>query len=317
MTDLHLKPTLVRFTFLILILFTGNVIGQSLSSSADLRINTLVYGTLISPETPSSKIAIIIPGSGPTDRNGNQQMMRNNSLKLLAEGLAQEGVASFRYDKRILTLLKQNALNEETLRFDMFIEDAVAVVNHFKEEGRYKEIYIIGHSQGSLVGMVAAQETKIDGFISLAGPGQAIDKTIVNQIGLQMPDLKDAAQQALETLKRDGRVNDFSPALISILRPSVQPFMASWMQYDPREEIGKLAVPTLIVNGTKDVQVSEEEAQQLKLGKNDATLVFIEKMNHVLRIIEGDNLENTKSYNQHQLPISEELIKIIAQFIKR
>lgn len=317
MINNHRRPILYFFTTLIIFFFIEHSVAQLSVGSTDLKISKLVYGTLITPEIPTLKIAIIIPGSGPTDRNGNQQMMRNNSLKLLAEGLAQEGIASFRYDKRILTLLKQNALEEETLRFDMFIEDAVTVVDYFKQEGRFKEIYIIGHSQGSLVGMVVAQQSEVSGFISLSGPGQSIDKTIVNQISLQMPDLKDAAQQSLEVLKRDGEVKDFSPALISILRPSVQPFMASWMQYDPREEIGKLTIPTLIVNGTKDVQVSEEEAQQLKLGKSDATLVSIEKMNHVLRIIEGDDLENTKSYNQHQVPISKELITTLAGFIKQ
>ena len=302
-------------SLLLLVSFNGILISQSYGGSNDLRINNLVYGTLLTPDTPTTTIAIIIPGSGPADRNGNQQMMRNNSLKLLAEGLAEEGIASFRYDKRILTLLKQRALREESLRFDMFIEDAVAVIDYIKNEGRFKNIYIVGHSQGSLVGMIAAQQPGIAGFVSLSGSGRAIDQTIINQIGLQMPDLKEAAQEALNTLKTEGTVTTYSPALSSILRPAVQPFMASWMQYDPKTEIGKLTIPALIINGSKDIQVSLDEAEQLKLGKEDATLVSIDHMNHVLRIIEGDDLENTKSYNQTNLPISAALITALVGFM--
>lgn len=307
---------LILLTSIFMLLLSSDLIGQEYGGSSDLRINQLVYGTLLTPETPKSTIAIVIPGSGPTDRNGNQQMMRNNSLKLLAESLAQEGIASFRYDKRVLTLLKKNALQEEKLDFNMFIDDAVAVIEYFKMQGRFKNIYVIGHDQGALIGMVASQQSEVQGFISLSGSGQSIDQTIINQISLQMPDLKEKAVNAFTTLKSEGKVKNYSPALASIFRPAVQPFMASWMQYDPKMEIGKLTIPTLIINGTKDIQVSNEEARLLKEGNNNATLVNVEGMNHVLRVIEGDDLENTKSYNLTGLPISTELITTITGFIK-
>ena len=146
--------------------------------------------------------------------------------------------------------------------------------------------------------MIASQQSKVSGFISLAGPGQTIDQTILSQIELQMPDLKDKAKDAFIQLKENGKVKKYSPALSSIFRPETQPFMASWMQYDPKVEIQKLQIPVLIVNGTNDIQVDTNEATSLKEAKSDATLVLIENMNHVLRIIEGtDSLENTKSYN--------------------
>ena len=302
---------------LFIVILQQGLIAQDYGGSNDVRISDMVYGTLLTPEVPTSKIAIIIPGSGPTDRNGNQQMMRNNSLKLLAENLAQEGIASIRYDKRVLTLLKKNALQEERLDFNMFIEDAVATIEYIRQQGRFKDIYVIGHEQGSLIGMVAAQRADVQGFISLAGSGQSIDQTIIHQIGLQMPDLKDKAINAFETLKKKGRVTDYSPALTSIFRPSVQPFMASWMQYDPKVEIGKLSIPTLIINGTNDIQTSKQEAILLQEGNSDATLKYVEGMNHVLRIIEGDDLENTKSYNLTRLPLSLELGTTVSEFIKK
>ncbi len=312
-TSLKLK---LLIPILCLLVQTG-VFSQSYSGSSDLRITDMVYGTLLTPETPTSKLAIIIPDSGPTDRDGNQQMMRNNSLKLLAEGLAQEGVASFRYDKRVLTLLKKNALQEDKLDFTMFIDDAVAVIDYFNKQGRFKEVFIIGHGQGSLIGMVAAQQTATSGFISLTGAGQSIDQSIINQIALQMPDLKDKAATAFKTLKEKGKVKDYSPALGSIFRPAVQPFMASWMRYNPSEEIAKLKIPVLIIDGTNDLQTSPEEAIKLQAALPAASLSHIEGMNHVLRITGKDNLENSKTYNNTALPIASALIDTLSAFINR
>lgn len=292
--------------------------AQEYGKNTEIRINLNINGTLLTSKTPSKDLVIIIPGSGPTDRDGNQQMTRNNSLKLLADGLAKNGIASYRYDKRVLTLIRRNALKEDKLSFDMFIEDAIATVNFFKKQDRFSNIYIVGHSQGSLVGMVAAQQIDVAGFVSLAGSGQAIDKTIINQVALQMPDLKEKTETAFKTLKEKGKVSNYSPALASIFRPSVQPFMASWMQYNPQEEIARLdGENVLIITGTKDIQISEEEASLLQKGNPKATLVTIPKMNHVLRIIEGGDLENTKSYNLSGLPIAEDVISHISEFIKR
>ena len=313
-------PTFIHTLLLrsaLCILIPSSLIAQSYGGSSDLRITDMVYGTLLTPETATIKLAIIIPDSGPTDRDGNQQMMRNNALKLLAEGLAQEGIASFRYDKSVLTLLRKNALQEEKLDFTMFINDAVSVVNYFTKQGRFKEIFIIGHGQGSLIGMVAAQRVPYTGFISLTGAGQSIDKTIINQIALQMPDLEDKAVTAFKTLREKGKVKDYSPALASIFRPTVQPFMASWMQYDPSVELAKLTKPMLIIDGTNDLQVSQQETQMLQAAAPEASIAHIEGMNHVLRLTSNDDLENSKTYNNTSLPIATALVEVISDFIYR
>lgn len=288
---------------------------SSKSSSREIRINAQLLGTLLQPARSTDRLVIIIPGSGPTDRNGNKQLTRNDALKKLAEGLAQQGIASFRYDKKVLTLLEQGILDEDSLRFEEFIENAVSSIRFFRTKNDYRHIYIIGHSQGSLVGMVAAQQTPVEGFISLAGAGQAIDKTILSQIALQMPGLEESAQQAFNILKEKGQVKEYNPALESILRPSVQGFMASWMRYNPQEEIKKINTPILIIGGTRDVQSSEKEFVQLQTAQPDATHILIPDMNHVLRKIEGNDLENTKSYNEPNRPIMTAVVDHIARFI--
>lgn len=285
--------------------------------SENLSITPLIDGTLLVPDTTKTQpLAIIIAGSGPTDRDGNQQMMKNNSLRLLAEGLYKKDIATFRYDKRIIKLMKNRSLDEKNIHFGDFIDDAVTVLNFFKKDKRFSKIYIIGHSQGSLIGMVAAQEGA-DGFISIAGAGQEIDDVILDQLTQQAPGLVDNARTAFDDLRANGMSYNYSPALGSIFRKEIQPFIFSWMQYDPQEEIVKLQTPIFIINGDKDIQVQISEAELLKAAKPDAEYKIIPGMNHIFKKVEGDDLENSKTYNIYNLPVMPELIDTIADFIGR
>ncbi|HIB38327.1 alpha/beta hydrolase [Mesonia sp.] len=280
----------------------------------DLRINQYVEGTLLAPRQETVPLAIIINGSGPIDRNGNQMMVKNDATKKLAEALAKKRIATFRYDKRTLKAQQLN-IDEKDMRFDDFINDAKAVIDRFSELPYYSKVYIIGHSQGSLVGMVAAQE-KADGFISIAGAGQTIDNLIVEQIGRQMPGLEESAKTAFNELRANGKVKDYNQGLASLFKKSIQPFMFSWMKYDPQQEIKKLEMPVLIINGDNDLQVNTNEAEKLKAAKPDAELVIIENMNHIYRIIDkNDDIANQKSYNEPQRPISNEMVEQISNFI--
>lgn len=283
----------------------------------EIKITSLIDGTLLVPESDDSiPLAIIIAGSGPTDRDGNQPMMKNNSLRFLAENLSENNIATFRYDKRIVKQIHNRTVNERNIRFDDFIDDAVAIVDHFSNDNRFSKIYIIGHSQGSLIGMVAAQNN-VDGFISIAGAGQEIDDVIVDQLAQQAPYLKDSARDAFDDLRTNGIVKDFNPGLASIFREEIQPFILSWMQFDPAQEIKKLDMSILIINGDKDIQVQISEAEILHETRPDAELMIIPGMNHVLKKVEDMGLENQKSYNVHDLPVVPELIHAIVDFIQK
>jgi len=286
----------------------------------DLIISDYVEGTLLTPNTKTNTIAIIIPGEGPKDRDGNQNFEKNNSLKFLAHDLTDKGVATFRYDKRALTMLKKGA-NEKQIkkvRFDDFVNDAKKAVNYFKNRNRYDQIYIVGYSQGSLVGMLAATEN-VDGFISIAGSGKSFDQVILEQIDMMGAD--DLVQSAKKTfgIMKTGKIDKgFNPGLANIFNLDVQPFMMNWISYSPTEELAKLNIPTLIINGTNDIQVSTDEAKLLKKAKKDAKLVIIENMNHVLKTVTSkDPQENTKTYNMPLLKNSPELTEKIIAFIKK
>jgi pimeloyl-ACP methyl ester carboxylesterase len=307
-----MKYLLVTLSALI---FNFSFCQDNLFTEEEISISSLIDGTLLTPNTNEKQIlAIIIAGSGPTDRNGNQNFMKNNSLKKLAEGLANEGIATFRYDKRIVKQIRQGNIDKNVM-FDDFVGDAVDVINYFKNKEAYSKIYVIGHSQGSLVGMIAAKG-KADGFISLAGAGQNIGDVIVDQVTNMAPKLGEEAQKVVDKLKNGETTSEFPPMLASVFNIDIQPFMINWMQYNPTEVIRKLNIPILIVNGTKDLQVSKEEAKLLKDANENAELKIIENMNHVLFEIEGDDLENSKSYNEASRTISLELIESITKFIK-
>ncbi|WP_271425018.1 alpha/beta hydrolase [Aequorivita sinensis] len=304
--------------FIAFLLFSSVISAQTKKFNAeDLRITPLIDGTLLTPASEEKiPLAIIIAGSGPTDRNGNQQMMVNNSLKFLAEALYDQDIATFRYDKRIVKQMKMRNIDEKNIRFSDFIKDADAILNYFRNKNEFSKIYIIGHSQGSLVGMVTAQNGA-DGFISVAGAGQPIDDVIVSQLTKQAPGLADSARNAFDDLRVNGVANNYNPGLASIFRKEIQPFIGSWMVFDPKEEIAKLDIPVLIINGTKDIQVLVSEAELLKEAKPDAEYKIIEKMNHILKEVEGNDLENSKTYNIHNLPIMPELVETISGFINK
>jgi pimeloyl-ACP methyl ester carboxylesterase len=278
-------------------------------------INEHIEGSLLLPASGiSDKLVIIIAGSGPTDRNGNQNFLKSNNLKKLAQGLSKENIASFRYDKRIVKQIRKGKV-DNNIMFDDFVIDANSVIDYFSTQDTYKSIYIIGHSQGSLVGLLALSD-KITGFISLAGAGNSIDLVIMDQIEKMAPGLVADSQKVFDILKEGKTTTDYPPALASVFNIETQPFIANWMQYDPKEIISKTEIPILIINGTKDLQVSVDEAKSLQEANENAKLEIIENMNHVLFFIEGDDLENSKSYNESFRTLSPGLIEAITSFIK-
>lgn len=305
------------YVFIILSLFFSIGFSQDKAyTEEEVSVSKWIDGTLLSPnnnERPN--LAIIIAGSGPTNRNGNQNFLKNNSLKKLAEGLTNNGIATFRYDKRIVKQILQNNVSKDIM-FDDFVQDAKDVVDYFKANSNYNNIYVIGHSQGSLVGMLAAKD-QVDGFISLAGAGNNIGDVIIEQIGKTAPMFSEDTERVVANLKEGKTTTEYPMALGSIFSTDLQPFMINWMSYYPSELITELNMPVLIINGTKDLQVSVNEAELLKKANDKAELVIIENMNHVLFEIEGDDLENSKSYNESFREISPMLISSVTKFINQ
>lgn len=273
-----------------------------------------VNGILLTPKkTNNVPLVIIIPGSGTVDRNGGA----GNYLKQLAEDLAKNDIASYRYDKSSIALSKEESFKEEDISFDDFVTDATAVIDYFKGQEQFSNIIVAGHSQGSLVGMVAGQ-TRIDGFISLAGAGRTIDKVLIEQVTSQSPQFKKDMEKTFKVIGQGNIDEDFNPLLISVFRKSLQPFWSSWMKYNPQEEIKKLKIPVLIVNGAKDIQIPISDAKLLHNNHPNSELLIIEDMNHVFKMVKSDDRsENINTYTKSNLPISKKLTDGITKFINQ
>ena len=275
-----------------------------------------IHGSLMTPEKfISGNIVLIIAGSGPTDRDGNNMFMKNNSLLQLAEGLAANGIASVRFDKRGIAMSEKAMTKEEDIRFEHYIDDVKDWVQLIRKDKRFKKVIIAGHSEGSLIGMVAAQGV-VDKYISLAGPGEPIGETLKRQLDQQLPKMKDRCHSIIDSLNH-GIIVDNVPAILqSVFRSSVQPYMISWMRYNPQIEIKKLTMPLLIIQGDKDLQVTVADAELLHQQQTSAAYHIVSDMNHVFKTV-SDNKDNYKSYGEPNRPISAEMISIITDFINK
>jgi len=276
-----------------------------------------IEGTLMLPEQGTSKtVVLIIAGSGPTDRDGNNTSMKNNSLKMLAAELNKHGIASLRYDKRAIGNSRNAGLKESDLRFENYVNDARGWVAYIKKELKSNNIVIIGHSEGSLIGMIASQDKDVGKFISIAGIGRPADKILREQLKNQPPAMIIKVNTILDELVKGRAVEHVPPELNSLFRYSVQPYLISWMKYDPQREIAKLKIPALIIQGTTDIQVGLEEAKLLQKALPRAKMVIIEGMNHIMKPAPADRQMNILTYTQPDLPLQKDLISNIIPFIR-
>ena len=180
---------MVKKTILIIITFVFCCISYAQTKAEAIRLTTItgdIQGTvLIADTTKVTPIVLIISGSGPTDRNGNNPMMSNNSLKMLAEGFAEKGIASLRFDKRGIAESKNAGVNESELRFENYVDDVKAWCELIKKDKRFSDLIILGHSEGSLIGMISSREAKVDKFISIAGAGFPAGDILLKQLKME------------------------------------------------------------------------------------------------------------------------------------
>ena len=290
----------------------------SYSFSNDYVINSFdnhsIHGTLLKSPESNSVLSIIISGSGPTDRDGNNTSLKSDYLKMLAEGLFKNGISSYRYDKRGVGNSIGNIKSVDEVKFADYINDVVSIINHFKDTKDYKSIVVIGHSEGALIGMIASRSIA-DQFISIAGAAEDYLSLIQKQLSIQPPYVKSISNPIIEKLKNKEFVDSVPPLLNSLFNKSVQKYLIDASSYNPQLEIAKLNIPILVLQGTNDIQIEIKDAQLLHNAAPKSRLEIIQGMNHVFRQASENRLLNMQTYGNPELPIDTSLVNLIVDFL--
>tara|TARA_Y100001968_G_scaffold99414_1_gene89433 strand:+ start:1486 stop:2406 length:921 start_codon:yes stop_codon:yes gene_type:complete len=272
-----------------------------------------LQGTLLLPESKKPPVVLIIAGSGPTDRNGNSPSLKPNYLKMLAEGLHKNNIASLRFDKR--GVAESSSAFRSELQFEDYINDVEQWISFLKNDSRFSSVIILGHSEGSLIGMIAAQKGMVEKYISMAGPGVTMQATLRRQLAEQPPYILSMSLPIIEELEKGKTVDSVPPLINALFRPSIQPYLISCFKYDPAIEITKVKCPILIIQGTTDIQIPVNEAEILTAANSNSQLVVIEGMNHILKEAPTNRLLNLQTYGNPKLQLKEGLIDSIVSFV--
>lgn len=305
------------YLFLLSFLVSLNFYAQDVNLVMKTPEGDLEGSLLLPAQKTPVPVVLIISGSGPTDRNGNNSEMENNSLKMLAKEFQKNGIASFRFDKRGLGQSSDVHTEEMEVRPQHFIQDVRAWVNLLASDRRFSKVIVAGHSEGSLFGMIASQNNpKVNGYISIAGPGKAIDEILKEQFSKTPANIKTIIYEMIDKLKRGDSLGNVPPIFYAVFRPGIQPYLTELMKYNPQDEIKKLSIPILITSGTTDIQVKEEDAHLLAKAQPLARLEIIKNMNHVLK--DCDTLDKEiqiKTYGNPDLPLNKEFARAMVDFV--
>lgn len=276
-------------------------------------------GTLTLPDgAERPPLAVIVAGSGPTDRNGNQgRALRTNTYAQLAWGLAQAGIASLRYDKRVLPAT-QGQINLPDMTFDDFVTDVTAAVRTVR--GDYGPVVVIGHSEGGNLAIRAvARGAPVDGLVLVSTPGRDMKVVLHEQLSRQLDaQTLETFDSALVRYLRGEDPGELPPALRPLVVPVNRRFMQGWATMDPARELATVAHPVLIVQGDKDIQVRTTDAEALKAALPSAQLFVVPGAAHTLKAA-SDTLMGVQipTYTNPSLPLVPGVVDSIAAFIGR
>ena len=278
-----------------------------------------LHGTLLTPESQTRAAAVILPGSGPTDRDGNSPQfgIRAAPYRLLAEGLAERGVATIRIDKRGIGESGAAGPAEADLRFNAYADDARAWAAEAAAKTGRPCAWLIGHSEGALVALAAAanDSDKVCGLVLLSGAGRPAGEVLREQLAALPEPLKTRAYEVVTELEAGRTVTDPPAELAALFRPSVQPYLISWLALDPAKLAAAYDGPIFVGQGTTDIQVSVADAEAIKVAQPRATLVVWDGVNHVLKTAPAGRAANIATYMDPALPLAPGVAEAVADFV--
>lgn len=280
-----------------------------------------VVGSYRASGKDAAPLVVIIAGSGPTDRDGNNPLgVMANSYKLLAEGLAAKGIDTIRYDKRGMAASASALTNPNAVTIADYATDALAFAEQGIAASGLSCAWLLGHSEGGLIALAAPNTPNICGLILVATPGRPVGDVLRDQLKANPANalLLDQALAAITSLEAGEAVDDSTlhPALLPLFNKNVQPFVIDLMSYNPQQIMAQVDKPVLLLFGDKDIQTADSEGALLKAANDSAALVVLPDVNHVLKTVTGDDVaSNFAAYQNPDLPLADGVVDTVADFI--
>ncbi|MCL2597632.1 MAG: alpha/beta hydrolase [Paludibacter sp.] len=303
-----------------IIFFSNSVFSQTKSDLTLQTTSGVIYGTIQVPDNKSNMPLAIIVSDCKTDISFDQNL-QNQAQKALADSLVKRGIATLQYDNRGFGKSTAAGRNGTNLTIENYVADLNAWINRFAKNPKFTKIVLVGHGQGALVAMICAKENKnVKKIASLEGAGQTRADVLYEQIQMQFqnqPQIKEVAEKYIEKLAKGEIIDEFVPQkLYSYFPPNLNRLFISWFKRNPQTEIATLTIPILIVQGTADAQIAENNATLLEKSNPNARKILIENMNHVFRTCSSTHQLSQYAANcKPDAPIKTELCSIVANFI--
>jgi uncharacterized protein len=279
-------------------------------------------GTMLSPASDRLAMTLIIPGSGPTDRDGNNPLgVKASTYRLLAEGLAERGIGTARIDKRGMFASAAAVADGNAVTIDDYVADIAAWISVIRKETDVSCVWLLGHSEGGLVALAAVQKLPdICGLVLVSTAGRPLGEVLRTQLRANPANapILPQAMAAIDALEAGRRVDvaGMHPALMPLFAPQVQGFLINVFAYDPAKLIAAVTKPVVIVQGRRDMQVGVADAERLKEAAPKAELVLLPDTNHVLKSVASDDPRaNAATYADPSMPLAPGVVEAIATFV--
>jgi uncharacterized protein len=294
--------------------FCGAIMDAS-AGETQIRVGNLDAVLTTPADVDRPPVALLIAGSGSTDRDGNGPQAKPATLKKLAEQLAERKIATLRYDKRGAGGWKPQFGRPEDFRFKDYVDDAVSLVKYLRDSGKFSRVVVAGHSEGGLVAILAARQAPVDRVVLLVTAARRQGDLLKAQLERRQipPDMLEPILKAIDSIMA-GQTVDPPPRGFSIA-PSMQPSLASAFVIDPVDPLKSIDKPVLIVGGGRDLQVARLDFSALSAASPLAKTLWVPDMNHVL-IDVTDEADNMAAYNQPDRALDTTMVDTVAAFIK-
>ncbi len=299
---------------LLVMLFAFVPSVSAFAEESSIKVGAIDAVLTVPPGVERPPVALLIAGSGSTDHDGNGPQIRPATLRKLSDQLVARNIATLRYDKRGAGGWKPEFGRPEDFRFKDYADDAVTLTNYLREGGKFSRVALVGHSEGGLVAILAAQRVGVDRLVLLVTSARRQGDLLKAQLEKKLaPDVFAPIAKAVDAIMA-GQIVDPPPPGLSI-PPAMQPGIASAFVEDPIDPLKKIVTPTLIVGGGRDRQVARLDFMALSTASPAAKTLWLPDMNHVLNDVTND-ADDLAAYTQSDRPLDADLIEAVAAFVQ-